>query len=182
MHVQPISEKKTCLLFFRQFVNNLTRQEFSSIYNVFIAFNFNWQYVTIIRKHAMYWRTIESPAVQVCNFDLLYYKMCCETDILRTFYMEMGKFIHCLLPFASYVCIVAKRMQIENKTENIRQNCIHFVTIEIYLYLFRKQWTLLSAKSNYFAYQVKNNKTLQYQFVDNYILFQNEEFTYLFNY
>ena len=36
---------------------------------------------------------------------------------------------------------------------SIRQNCIHFVTIEIYRYLFHEQWWLLSAKCNYFAYR-----------------------------
>ena len=35
----------------------------------------------------------------------------------------------------------------------IRQNCIHFDTIEMYRYLFRQQWWLLSAKCNYFAYR-----------------------------
>ena len=36
---------------------------------------------------------------------------------------------------------------------SIRQICIHFDTIEIYSYLLRKHWRLLSAKSNYFAYR-----------------------------
>ena len=40
-----------------------------------------------------------------------------------------------------------------NIKTNIRQNCIHFVTIEIYRQLLREPWRLLFTKCNYFAYR-----------------------------
>ena len=39
------------------------------------------------------------------------------------------------------------------KDNTMRQNCIHFATIETNLKLLRKQWWLLSKKCNYFAYR-----------------------------
>ena len=61
----------------------------------------------------------------------------------------MGVFIKGLLfELTSYI-----KLKFMQQTNVIGQNCIHFVTIEINLYIFRKQWRLLSTKCNYFSYR-----------------------------
>ena len=51
--------------------------------------------------------------------------------------------------FVTFIC--KNKGNLHFTIVSIRQNCIHFVTIEICRYLFKKQWWLLSAKCNYFA-------------------------------